>query len=250
MAVGAISRIQLCGQFAVVAGGARIDAELPGRRGRLLLAYLAGHRRQPCTRGELVDALWPDGAGDAAAATLTVLLSRVRSLLGPETIRGRSALQLVLPADAIVDVELAAASLHEAESAVALTEWRRAWSAALAAQLAAGRTYLAEFDAAWIDAERHRLTLLHQAALAAYAEACLGLGGTELPGAERTARQLIALAPLSETGYRLLMLAQAARGNSSSALHTYELIRNLLAAELGVDPCAQLRELHRHLLTA
>src|SRR6476469_923231 len=113
---GAISRVQLCGQFAVVDGDARIDSALPGRRGRLLFAYLAGHRRQPCPRAELIDAMWPDGPAQAASATLTVLLSRVRTAVGPETIRGRSALQLVLPDDAVVDIELAATALHDAES--------------------------------------------------------------------------------------------------------------------------------------
>ncbi len=248
MVAGAISRVQLCGQFAVIAGGSRIDASLPGRRGRLLVAYLAGHRRQPCPRDKLIDALWPQGATDAAAATLTVLLSRVRALLGPATIQGRAALQLILPADAIVDVEMAAACLHQAESAVALGEWRRAWSAALAAQLTAGRTYLAGHEAPWIDDERARLDLLYQAALTAYSEACLSIGGTELPGAERTARQIIARAPLSETGYRLLMLAQSARSDISSALRTYEQLRTILASELGADPCAQLRDLHQQLL--
>ena len=39
---------------------------------------------------------------------------------------------------------------------------------ALTAQLTAGRTYLAGYDAPWIDDERARLDLLHHAALAAY----------------------------------------------------------------------------------
>jgi DNA-binding SARP family transcriptional activator len=102
--------------------------------------------------------------------------------------------------------------------------------------------------APWIDDERARLDLLHQSALTAYAEACLSIGGTELPGAERTARQIIARAPLSETGYRLLMLAQAARSDISSALRTYEQLRAILASELGADPCAQIRDLHQQLL--
>jgi len=248
MAVGTITRIQLSGQFAVVAGGTRIDGDLPGRRGRLILAYLAAHRRQSCTREEVIDALWPAGAGDAAAATLTVLLSRIRAIVGPSTIQGRSSLQLVLAPETVIDTEVAAIALHLAESAIALGEWRRAWGHALAAQLTAGRTFLAGFDAPWIDEERNRLGLLLQSALAAYSEACLGIGGTELPAAERTARQLIALAPLSETGYRLLMQAHAARGDISSGLHIYEILRRTLADELGADPCAQVQELHRKLL--
>ena len=53
----------------------------------------ASARPRPCSRDKLIDALWPEGAAtDAAAATLTVLLSRERALLGPATIQGRAAL--------------------------------------------------------------------------------------------------------------------------------------------------------------
>ena len=76
----------------------------------------------------LLNALWPDG-GAGAAGTLTVLLSKVRTLLAPAEIRGRRTLQLILPADSAVDLETATTSLHSAESAVALRDWRRAWPA-------------------------------------------------------------------------------------------------------------------------
>jgi SARP family transcriptional regulator, regulator of embCAB operon len=50
----------------------------------------------------------------------------------------------------------------------------------------------------------------------------LGIGGTELPTAERTARSLIDAAPLRESGYRLLMEILDARDDRSEALRTYE----------------------------
>ena len=43
-------RIQLCGQFAVVIDGQPAESRFPGRRGRLLVAYLAAHRVQPVER--------------------------------------------------------------------------------------------------------------------------------------------------------------------------------------------------------
>ena len=75
-------RIQLCGRFAVVIDGQPIESRLPGRQGRLLVAYLAAHRAQPVERTFLLDALWPDG-GAGAAGTLTVLLAKVRPVLVP-----------------------------------------------------------------------------------------------------------------------------------------------------------------------
>jgi DNA-binding SARP family transcriptional activator len=119
----------------------------------------------------------------------------------------------------------------------------------LAALLPAQRRFLADFEAPWISDERGRFELIHQRALTCYVEACLGIGGTELPAAERAARQLVARWPLYETGHRVLMQALAARGDTSSALRTYELLRVRLADELGVDPDPQPRELHQQLLS-
>lgn len=240
-------RIQLCGRFAVVVGGEPTESRLPGRQGRLLVAYLATYRVQPVERTVLLDALWPDG-GAGAAGALTVLLSKVRTLLAPTEIRGRRTLQLILPADSAVDLETATTSLHSAESAVALQDWRRAWPAALAAQYVSRRRFLAEFEAPWIDEWRRQLDVIYERALACYGEACLGIGGTELPAAERAARHLLAHAPLAETGHRLLMRALAARGDAAAALAAYDQLRQLLREELGVSPCPATQTLHARLL--
>src|SRR6185312_1862852 len=79
-------RIQLCGRFAVVVDGQPAESRLPGRQGRLLVAYLAAYRAQPVERTVLLDVLWPDG-GAGAAGALTVLLSKARALLAPAEIR-------------------------------------------------------------------------------------------------------------------------------------------------------------------
>jgi DNA-binding SARP family transcriptional activator len=240
-------RIQLCGRFAIVIDGRPAESRLPGRQGRLLVAYLATHRAQPVERTVLLDALWPDG-GAGAAGTLTVLLSKARTLLVPAEIRGRRTLQLVLPANSAVDLETATTSLHSAESAVALRDWRRAWPAALTAQYVSRRRFLTEFEAPWIDEWRRQLDVVYERALACYGEACLGIGGTELPGAERAARRLLAHAPLAETGHRLLMRALTARGDSAAALAVYGQLRQLLREELGVAPSPATQTLHVRLL--
>ena len=176
--------------------------------------------------------------------TLTVLLSKVRTLLAPAEIRGRRTLQLVLPANSAVDLEIGTTSLHSAESAVALRDWRRAWPAALAAQYTSRRRFLAEFEAPWIDQWRRQLDVIYERALACYAEACLGIGGTELPAAERAARRLVEHAPLAETGHRMLMRALTARGDAAAALAAYDQLRQLLREELGVSPCPATQALH------
>ena len=240
-------RIQLCGRFAVVIDGQPAESRFPGRQGRLLVAYLAAHRTQPVERTVLTDVLWPEG-GAGAAGTLTVLLSKVRTLLVPAEIQGRRTLQLVLPGGSAVDLETATTSLHSAESAVALRDWRRAWPTALAALYVSRRRFLAEFEAPWIDEWRRHLDVIYERALTCYGEACLGIGGTELPAAERAARRLVTHAPLAETGHRLLMRALAARGDAADALAAYDRLRQLLREELGVSPCPATQALHARLL--
>jgi SARP family transcriptional regulator, regulator of embCAB operon len=242
------TRIQLCGRLVVELRGRGIDGSLPSRQGRLLFAYLALNRARPVARDELIEALWPQAMPTAAPAALTVLLSKLRATVGPEVLRGRGEVTLALPEDARVDVEDAFAGVHAAESAVALGEWRRAWGPALRAQFIAGRRLLPEHEAPWIDEWRGRLDDVLDHSLEAYAAACLGIGGTELAGAERAARRLIARAPLRESGYRLLMDTLAAQGNVGEAMGVYDTARRTLREELGLAPGPAIQDAHARLL--
>jgi DNA-binding SARP family transcriptional activator len=243
------TRIQLCGRFVVELNGRRVERRLPSRQGRLLFTYLVLQRTRATRRDELIEVLWPGGTASAnAASALTVLLSKLRTVVGADTLVGRSSVQLVLPPGARVDVEEALAAVHRAEAAVALGNWARGWSAALCAQFIAQRPLLPEDDLPWLDDWRRRLDDLLERALEAYGEACLGLGGAELAGAERSGRRLIEHNPLRESDYRLVMQALAARGNGAEALRVYERARAVLREELGIAPGPAMRELHAQLL--
>jgi SARP family transcriptional regulator, regulator of embCAB operon len=132
-AMDELARVQLCGTFAVDLLGRRIDNILPGRQGRLLFAYLALSRLQPVSRSTLIDALWGDDRPADAGGALSALISKTRGVVGGDVLRGRTELTLALPEPAHVDVEVALAMLHTAESAVAVGAWRRAWAPALSA---------------------------------------------------------------------------------------------------------------------
>lgn len=245
--VPAGGRIQLCGRYAVDLAGHRLEERLPGRQGRLLFAYLALHHGRPVTRDELADALW-EGAPRDRADALAALLSKLRTVVGTERLRGRGELQLVLPAETLIDVDVALAAVHEAESACALAAWPRAWSEALAAQLVARRTLLVGFETSWIDEWRRLLDDVLVRSLECYARACLALGGTETAGAERAARELVRRAPLRESASALLMESLERRGDTAEALLVYESLRGRLRDELGIAPGQHLQDLHRRLL--
>jgi DNA-binding SARP family transcriptional activator len=193
--------------------------------------------------------LWGDRPPAAAGAALSVLISKVRSAVGPDVLRGRSELFVTLPERAQVDVEAAASALHAAESAIARRDWRRAWTVALTAQFVARRRFLPEADTAWAESWRRRFGETRARALECYATACLELGGAELPGAERAARELLDVAPLRETGHLLLMRTLAARGNVAEALSAYDRLRVLLREQLGVDPSRAVQNTYVDLLT-
>ncbi|MBV9050179.1 MAG: hypothetical protein JOY58_18060, partial [Solirubrobacterales bacterium] len=77
---------------------------------------------------------------------------------------------------------------------------------------------------------------------------CLGIGGTELPGAARAARTLVDRSPLRETGYALLMDALAAEGNVAEAMQVYDRARTTLQRELGITPGRAIQRAHARLL--
>jgi SARP family transcriptional regulator, regulator of embCAB operon len=245
---GGGTRIQLCGRFVAEVAGRRVEEALPGRQGRLLFAYLAANRARMVTRPELIDILWPGGAPDAAETALASLLSKVRRAAGEGMLEGKAELRLSLPRDAWIDLEAAGVGVHRAESAVALEQWERAWAPARTALYIANRGLLPGHDAPWIDERRRWLEDVRLRALECVGAAGLRMGGTELAAAGRAGRTLVEAAPFRESGYRLLMEAQAARGNTAEALHVYERLRVLLREELGVAPGPAVQAVHRRLL--
>jgi DNA-binding SARP family transcriptional activator len=243
-------RIQLCGPTVIERDGERLDGLLPGRQGRLLFAYLVCNRHRPTSRAELLEALWPRELPAAAQGGLSSLVSKLRKILGAADLEGRSSLQLRLHQHDRVDLEVAVSAVHRAESQVALEEWKRAWGPALAALFIAEREFLPGEDAPWIDQQRRHLAEIRVRALETYTAAALGTGGTELPAAVRSARQLVAAVPLREPGYQMLMQALANQGNVAEAVRVYTDLCDVLRDELGVSPSAASQSVYERLLRA
>jgi DNA-binding SARP family transcriptional activator len=239
-------RIQVCGRIAVEVDGARREDALPGRQGRLLLAFLVIHLHEPVTVGSLVEALWVGAPPSAAPQALHALLSKLRRVLA--CVLEHGTVQLALPADAWIDLVSARDAVHRAESATAQRDWGRAWGAAQTALFVSRRDFLPGEHLAWTDPVRHELDLLRQRSLETYADAALHLGGAELATAERAGRELITLAPFRETGHRILMRTLDEQGNAAEALRVYTALRLLLRDELGVAPSAETQHLYDALL--
>jgi SARP family transcriptional regulator, regulator of embCAB operon len=242
------TRIQLCGRLVVTLHGQRIEDALPGAKGQLLFAYLVLNRFRRIDRDQLLTAVYGEEATPDHSPRLNVLLSKLRRVIGPELLAGRSQIDVVLPQDAFIDVEAALDALHRAESHVAQGEWVEAWGPSGVAYHVASRPLLQGHDHPWLDEWRRRLDDVRLRGLECFAAARLGLGGPALPQAEECGRRLIELAPYRETGHRILMEALERRGNVAEALRVYDRLRVLLRDELGIAPGPAVQSVYRRLL--
>jgi DNA-binding SARP family transcriptional activator len=242
------TRIQLCGRLVVRLEGRRIEDALPGAKGQLAFAALVLNRHRRIDRDELLVAVYGEDAAPDHQPRLSVLLSKLRRVVGPEPLRGRAQIELVLPANAFVDVEAALDGLHRAESHIARGEWAEAWGPSGVAYHIASRPLLPGHDRPWLDEWRRRLDDVRVRGLECFAAARLGLGGPTLPQAADCARRLIELAPFRESGYQILMEALERSGNVAEALRVYDQLRVMLRDELGIAPGPAVQGVHRRLL--
>lgn len=247
-------RISLIGRVTVELDDGDIDeSQLVGRQGRLLFTYLVAEHGRSVPRDELAEALWGEAPPVTWEKALTVLASKLRRLLAQHGVTHPSFLtaafgcyRLELPDGAWVDVLEAANATGDAEKALGDDDLGRARERAALASSLLQRPFLPGEDGEWVEAKRRDLADVRERALATLADANLRAGDTS--AAADAAEQLIALAPLRESGYRRLMEARAAAGNRAEALGVYERCRQLLADELGAYPSPETESVYRALL--
>ena len=249
-------KVFLTGRVAVETDGAVIDeAQLGGRQGRLLFAYLVAERGRPVPRDELAEALWGETPPATRDKALTVIASKLRGAFADAGLDGRELLtaafgcyRLDLPEGTWVDLFAAASSAQDAEEALAAGELDQARAAAESAESLARRPFLPGEDGTWVEQKRRDLADIRERALSVLADACLRSGAAR--EAAKWAEELIALSPFREAGYRRLMEAHVVAGNRAEALRVYEQCRQLLAEELGAYPSPETDSIYRALLEA
>lgn len=242
------ARVRLRGPLVVEIGSRRVEDRLPGGRGLALFAYLALNRQRAVSRDELIDALWPQAPPQFPEAALSTVLARVRRAVGGETVPGREALVLALPAPVIVDVEVADDRMAEAERALCEGRVRVALEAACHALEILNSPLLPGLEGRWLDERRHESSELQPRLRQLVAQAGLSLGGADLASAEHAARRLVERHPYRESGHGLLMEALARGGNVAEALRVFEQLRQFLREELGTSPSPSVTRLHERLL--
>ena len=160
-------RVRLLGRLGIEHGQRWLDGSaLPGRQGRIVLAYLA-LCHYPVSRDELADLVWPDALTAAWERDLSAVVSKVRAALdsvdlGSLLHGALGCYELQLPPTSRVDVEDAVRFVEDAESAWRVGNRDVALPAAATAANLARRPFLPAERGLWIERRRDdlRATLL------------------------------------------------------------------------------------------
>jgi len=235
-------RIRLLGQLAVEGTA---GAGIGSRKARTLLKVLALARGAPVAVDTLTDILWGDALPAVPADQLSVLVSRLRSVVGAERLtRGDEGYSLRCD---WLDVDAAAELLEQAASRLesgAHASARAAVNGCLA--LLRGPLLPDEPDAAWAGMERARVERMAMEIRHIGAETAIATG--DHAAAIDLAEAVLDRDPYDERAVRQAMTAQLGAGRPAAALRRYEGLRRRLANELGVDPSGETRALHLRIL--
>ncbi|MGY1753460.1 AfsR/SARP family transcriptional regulator [Blastococcus sp. SYSU D01042] len=227
-------------------GGTRLSAALS------LLVVNAG---QHVGVDALSDAMWGAESPARSPSTLDSHVWRLRKALEPRRERGspstvlrheHGGYRLVVSPSAIDSTRFTAAT----DGTRALLASGRAPDAGRhaeeALQLWRGRPYAGFTDEPWAVAAVARLTEARDQLRELHVEALLSAGSPDR--ALLTLGPVLAETPLRERLWGLRMLAQHRLGRAEEALRSYAQVRRTMLDELGLEPGAELRELHGRIL--
>ena len=231
-------RITLSGGFEVhSSSGEAID--LHGRKNQALLAYLALPPGESRSRDKLITLLWSDRGEQQARASLRQALVELRrafdGLEPAPLVANRNAVSLDAGAIEVDVVTFERAIAEGTPDAVGR-----------AVELYQGDLLdgFATIDPAFEEWLRIERTRLHERAREAFSrlldhQATVG----ETEAAIATARKLLTLDPLQEPVYRSLMWLYAGNGDRALAIRQYQACKDVLKAELGLEPDAETEKL-------
>jgi len=233
-----------------VAGETGEPVEIVGRRLRVLLAALLLEANTPVSGEVLAEAVWDAAPSPGAHRTLHSHIARLRRTLGApgaERIEAREPGYLVRVAPTELDVLQFEARCRASGEALRCGSWEQAAEEAMRALgLWRGQPLMDVPSQVLRDRFVPRLEQLRLQALEGDAEAGMRLGRHEQ--LVLRLRELAGQHPLRERVHAQLITALAGCGRRAEALEAYRHARRALVEQLGVEPGAELRELHGRIL--
>jgi TolB-like protein len=227
-------QLSLLGRFELAGPDGAID--LTSKKLAALLAFLACTAPQAHGRDKLMTLLWGSHFDVQARQNLRQALTRLRRVLGEDTLISSGESVSLQPGVIACDVTQLEALLADG-SRDALNEVVGCYRGRLLADIEIPEEAWTE----WLAAERQRLEGLALDAMVKLGEQELGAGNHE--SARSAANRVIAISGLREDAHRLIMRVLAAGGRRADALKHYEDLTALLKRELSVEPDPSTRSL-------
>lgn len=226
--------IHLTGEFQLLVDGQRLPIPHSVER---LLAFLALANR-PISRGKIAGTLWADVAEERAAGNLRSAVWRLNRL-GHRVVVAEDDRLALVPEVGVDAIELADLMRRLVGSAddEALDRVQA---------LLEGTDLLPDWEDEWVVVDRERFRLMRLEALERAAETLIDRD--ELGRALEAALGAIQAEPFRESARRLQVRIHLAEGNLAEALHAYGTYRDLVIAELGLEPSPAMFALVRPLL--
>ncbi len=212
--------------------GEQNELLLPNPTTRALLAYLLAHHPQSHTRDLLSGLFWPDVPESTARRRLSQALWQLRTTLAPQPV-------LLTEGDVVrldPDLPLWLDSIEFERCATSHT----AQDISRAVELYRGEFLNGYYDD-WLLPERERLRELFLVALERLIADCKTQG--DYPRALAYARRLAAEDPWRESAHREVMRLCHLLDHDAEALKQYQVCRQRLADDLGVEPAPETHAL-------
>lgn len=215
---------------------------------RALLTALLLRGGHTATAAELIDAIWGDEPPSQALAAVRTYASRLRKILGPQTLASDSGGYAMRTGPDALDVTVAEELAAGADKARAAGDRGRARALLNKALALWDGEALASVPGPYAENQRTRLEEWRLQLTETRLDLDLEVGCHAEAVSELTA--LTAAHPLRERLRELLMVALYRSGRQAEALAVYADTRRLLAEELGVDPRPELAQLQQRILQA
>ena len=229
-------RVELLGTLRLTCGQHLVTSVSTNRQ-QSLLAFLVLHGDVAQSREYLAFLLWPESGESQARTNLRQLIHNLRRALPVECsllITDNRTVRWRLDNSCSIDVSEFEAAVSRAADA----EKKGDFTAAREALEEAARLYqddlLPDLYDEWLQTKRDQLRQQHAEVLSRLA-ALLEMTG-DYAAAIRHATRLIAVDPLREPSYQLLMRLHVRNHDRSSALRVYHQCMRTLKRELGISP--------------
>ncbi len=230
--------LTLLGDLRICRGKEDLTHQLP-KKAQALLAYLAVTQRQH-RRAALAGLLWSDYPEQRARKNLRDVLSSLRKVVGEWLVISRTVVSMSETAVYHTDVHtfLNALRPNENDNIKQIEQAEKMYRGEFLAGFYVKKAAIFE---EWMINQRE---YMHQQALNAFATLTNHYISQHQPDKGiPTAQHLLQMDPWRESAHRQLMQLLAMDGQSSAALKQYDLCRQTLALELGVEPSPKTNSL-------